>query len=178
MLESGANPNAPLTDGWIALHIAAQNGNVALSRLLIERGSAPMINLREDHGVTPIWVAGSFDHFALVEYLLEAGAKADVANEDGATPLIMAAQEGQAQSVRLLVEKGGADVDFEDNNGQTGLAPARAGASRRAFENADAFLRFPSKCRRTSRVPRAGPRGQVRPHRHGPVPRRERRGLH
>ena len=50
------------------------------------------------------------DARSLSTLLLEAGCDKDKANEDGATPAFMAAQEGHADCLRLLLEAG-CDMD-------------------------------------------------------------------
>jgi hypothetical protein len=52
--------------------------------------------------------------------LLEAGADLEVADQDGKTPLILAATGGDPTTVSLLLEQG-ADRQAKDNNGLTAL---------------------------------------------------------
>ena len=51
--------------------------------------------------------------------LIEAGADVDKARDDGTTPLLMAAQEGRVEAVRVLLEQGSADMNKANNNSQT-----------------------------------------------------------
>ena len=58
------------------------------------------------------------DARSLSTLLLEAGCDKEKAREDGATPAIIAAQEGHADCLRLLL-KAGCDKDKADDNGWT-----------------------------------------------------------
>jgi len=57
----------------------------------------------------------------IVKILLESGADADKAAEEGVTPLFIASQEGKLKIVKCLVEVGKAEVDEADNGGVTPL---------------------------------------------------------
>jgi len=65
---------------------------------------------------------GEGDVDAVTE-LLGKGVPADVANDDGSTPLILAA-EGEGSIVSVLLEKGGAAVDIQNKDGVTALLAA------------------------------------------------------
>ncbi len=56
----------------------------------------------------------------IVRLLLEARAKVDQADNDGRTPLLLAALNDHAQVVRLLLDRG-ADANKADNDGETPL---------------------------------------------------------
>jgi ankyrin repeat protein len=55
-----------------------------------------------------------------VQALLQGGADVDKAADGGATPLLMASQEGHVPVVQALLQ-GGADVDKATDNGWTPL---------------------------------------------------------
>ena len=55
----------------------------------------------------------------------EAGSSVDQANENGATPLLIASENGHVEVVRVLVEAG-ASVDQADKDGATPLSRASA----------------------------------------------------
>jgi hypothetical protein len=74
-------------------------------------------------------------HVEVVSVLLERGADIDKAADDGATPLIMASQEGHGEVVSVLLEQG-ADIDkarmgdpFEASPGPCGCGESAAGSS-------------------------------------------------
>jgi len=54
---------------------------------------------------------------------VEHGLPVDVQDDDGNTPLMLAAYHGHAETVRMLVEQG-ADVDLTNNRNQTPVAGA------------------------------------------------------
>jgi uncharacterized protein len=68
LLTAGADPNGRQNGGYTALHEAAVNGNVAMIRLLLERGGNP--GLANDEGELPIDMARSKGH-ADAERLLD-----------------------------------------------------------------------------------------------------------
>ena len=75
------------------LYSAAYHGNAASIRKLISRGA----DLKWRHpqgGATALYVACEFGHAEAAQLLLESGAPADAARDDGATPLYKACQDG------------------------------------------------------------------------------------
>ncbi|KAL7287477.1 hypothetical protein TKK_0018577 [Trichogramma kaykai] len=79
-------------DGFAALHLASLNGHCDVAaKLLAENIGKAEVNLRNNRGQTPLHLAVSQGHLALVE-LLVARHKADIfcQDEDGDTPLHIA----------------------------------------------------------------------------------------
>ena len=70
-----------------------------------------------------IWLASKAGNLEKVNELIEAGVAADQPNDDGTTPLIMAALGGKTEVARLLIEKG-ADVNAKANDGNTAIHSA------------------------------------------------------
>lgn len=121
------------TDGPRALHWAANFGNRAIVRRLLERG----IRVDEPNSISetalfraagPAWCG----HEAMAELLVEMGADIDIRNDIGMSPLHRAVQYAQAPVARLLLDRG-ADVLARDNNGNSALH----WAVRTAVPNAD-----------------------------------------
>lgn len=121
------------TDGPRALHWAANFGNRAIVRRLLERG----IRVDELNSVSetalfraagPAWCG----HEPMAELLVEMGADINIRNDTGMSPLHRAVQYAQAPVVRLLLDRG-ADVLARDNNGNSPLH----WAVRTAAPNAD-----------------------------------------
>jgi hypothetical protein len=102
------------------LSFAAQDGNEAIVRLLLDKGAQS--DSRVWHEVTPLAYAAQRGSETIVRLLLEkgAGAQIDWGDEDGVTPLACAAREGEEAVVRLLLEKG-ADFNVRDNRGFSAL---------------------------------------------------------
>lgn len=101
-----------------ALIRAAQSGDVAMVKLLVEAGAAVSDVCACAGAETALWaatVAGAPD---VVAYLLEVGAEPNVPAFAGATPLHVAMQRNNEHIARLLLA-GGADPTLVDNHGRT-----------------------------------------------------------
>jgi ankyrin repeat protein len=119
LLERGADPNLTNKGGWSPLYIATDNRN-------IEGGDYP--TRRPD-----------MDHMAYIDLLLEAGADPNTRMrsstetrtvfthqwlyENGATPFLRAAQSGDLELMRRLIERG-ADPSLNTDEGVTPLMVA------------------------------------------------------
>lgn len=76
LLERGARTERP---GWTPLHYAASGPNVAMVRLLLDRGSA--IDARSPNGTTPLMMAARYGAEDSAALLLERGADASLRNQ-------------------------------------------------------------------------------------------------
>ena len=88
---------------------------------LLARPSAAVLNARDSssgEGALHILARGR-DHGWLT-FLLAKGARADIQNKDGDTPLILATQLGWVEGADLLL-RGGASVDLPNRQGETPL---------------------------------------------------------
>ena len=104
-----------------AFYRAACEGNDLTVTLCIDRYGVNIINARNSIGQTALGGAalGGQAHIAAV--LLKNGAEVDALNNEGLTPLMIAAQHGfgkAAEVVVLLLEKG-ASVVTQDNSYKT-----------------------------------------------------------
>jgi hypothetical protein len=72
MLDKGANPKYVARDGYSVLHSAASAGNLAIVKLLIERGAD--INLKTAKGMTPLAHAEKAKKESVIDFLLSKGA--------------------------------------------------------------------------------------------------------
>ena len=149
LIKAGAKPNAPLTaEGDTALMMAARNGKPAAIKALVDSGAA--LNTRETWGgTTALMWAVSEGHFDAAKMLVERGADVNLksyyvpaANGRGfegrrpvnagpeqavqdlaggwMTPLMMAARQGEMESVRFFVESG-AEVNTVSGDGKNAL---------------------------------------------------------
>lgn len=80
-----------------------------------------LINMANDKGYTPIYVAANVGDNELVQYLIDNGAKVDSAtfNQDvtpGDTALIGACQDGHLQTIQMLLNAG-ADINKQRRDG-------------------------------------------------------------
>lgn len=108
-LAAGADLKSVNRYGGTALIPAAHHGHVETVRVLL----ATKIDI--DHVNRLGWTAlleaiilgdGGARHTEIVQLLLKAGARFDIADSQGVTPLAHARQRGQASIVRLLEEAG------------------------------------------------------------------------
>jgi ankyrin repeat protein len=109
-LLSGENNAAPLH------HAASQDQLEAVSELLMVRNCN--INAKNSKKETPLHVSVSAPR--IVEVLLGKGADQGIRDQDGSTPLHVAAKKGFKESVKLLIKRG-ADVTSMDENGYMAL---------------------------------------------------------
>jgi len=108
--------------GWTPLTSAASQGFLVVVKLLLRHG-ANAGKADGDHA-TPLFLACLGGHLRLVmPFLRKAIDSLEEANKVGLTPLIVAATEGHAGVVALLLEKG-ANMDAMGNEGETALKGA------------------------------------------------------
>lgn len=118
LLQSGANPNEHDADRKeSALLVAAEKGDVGIIDLLVAHGA--------DLGHVNRWGRGALHYAArsrnknVVAYLIDVcGMNPCCADEDGVTPLMIAAQHDEIDIVRIMIN-GGADLLQPDRHGQT-----------------------------------------------------------
>lgn len=100
------------------VHLAAQNGHIAVARALLERAelairpggseqrpSDQLVNLRDSKGRTALHLAARDGHGEMVKYLLSKGAL-QLADQADETPLHLAAERGHATVVECLIGNG------------------------------------------------------------------------
>lgn len=95
------------TPVWFSV---ARGRNLALTRHLLALGASP------EHS---LWAAAYHDDVASIRLLVEHGARVDPVVEDE-TPFLSAVKSSHFAAARALLELG-ADVDFQDSKGRTGL---------------------------------------------------------
>jgi ankyrin repeat protein len=174
LLDQGANPNADL-NGWTALHAitgvrkpgggdndpapygSGRMTSLELVRKLKDKGAD--LNARMTRkinvgltslntlGATPFLLAARSADFELMRELARLGADPLIPNQDGATPLIVAAglgtrspgedagtEEEVVEAIRVALELGN-DIHAVDDNGETAMHGA-------AYKNCGAAVRF------------------------------------
>ena len=104
LLDHGADKDTKMT-GDSALQVAAFRGDIAIAKILIERGAD--VNLRGGEGNTPLKTAAEQGNIELARLFLDAGADPNyVGGIDGMSVLGMAADRGHPDVVRLLLDRG------------------------------------------------------------------------
>jgi uncharacterized protein len=133
LLKNGVDVNEAQGDGSTALHWAAYNGDVEMTRALLKAGAGVKAATRIG-SLTPLFMAARNGNVEVMEALIQAGANGLDANSNGTTALMMAAAAGNPDGVRLLLEHD-ANVNALDNtNGQTALMFAAANNSGAAIK--------------------------------------------
>ncbi|MCA7009972.1 ankyrin repeat domain-containing protein [Wolbachia endosymbiont of Tribolium confusum] len=113
---------------FTALHKAAYSGQLDVVKLLISKGAD--VHARTIEGSTPLHSAIMSENKttvkAIVEELIKAGADPDIKDyTDSKTPLHIAAQNGLAEVVKVLLDTQKIEVDAKDNTfGNTALQAA------------------------------------------------------
>ena len=123
-LESGWDANGLSPDGFTALSLAAFFGNDAAFDRLLPLSDDLDRRAENAQQVAAIHAATARRNARMVEALLRAGANPDLAQQDGFTPLIAAAQHGDTVIAGLLVLFG-ADRQLASS---AGVTPAQEAA--------------------------------------------------
>jgi ankyrin repeat protein len=131
LIEAGADPTREgtgiATTGENAITVAARQASPWALRQLVE-SRARQVDL--DRALM-LGCANA----AVIRVALDAGAKVNTRDEDGQTPLICAAAEGDADAVSSLIEAG-ANVDATSSDGRT----ARDWARLKGFAEVESLL--------------------------------------
>lgn len=155
LLDAGANINHLDAWNESALCSTCSKGNLALAQYLVERGASvetaelsftPLmraaqgnhlavvewlinlganVNAVTENGYTALGLAADANADAVAYELLRADAVVDIANYNLETPLILACKKGNVNLSRALIGKG-ADVHFQNKDGQTALSLIRS----------------------------------------------------
>jgi ankyrin repeat protein len=125
LLAAGADANAPLMSGETPLMEAARRGNLETVRALLSHKANT--NARElNGGQNALMWALSQRQSAVVQELLKGGADVHAGSKTGFTPLMFAAQQGDAESARMLLRAGAKPNAAQPKTGLTPLMIASA----------------------------------------------------
>jgi len=120
LLEAGARPNATAANGLPPIGLAAMKGDEEMVRLLLEYGASADWTASYGGGMTVLHFAaigGNAKILPLVLARLPKGSL-DQLTQQGETPLMVAAEQGNVDFVRALLEAGA------DARKQTGMHPS------------------------------------------------------
>jgi ankyrin repeat protein len=125
LLAAGADPNMALMSGETPLMAAAGRGNVETVKALLKGGANP--NAKEDNaGQSALMWAISNQQVSTIEALVKGGADVNLGSKSGFTPLMFAAQKGDAQISRILIKAGAKVNEAQPRSGLTALMVASA----------------------------------------------------
>ena len=105
LLESGANIEAVDNDEWNCLHYACRANQTEIVKLLLEKGAnkSHILNGIDNHGCTPLQIAGESDVETVELLLQQPGIEVAIRDADGDTPLSQAAWDKNHEvMLRLL----------------------------------------------------------------------------
>ena len=89
LLREGADPLLVDADGYTALHMSSQYGNLAAVQVLSNHG-IDFVNARRAGGITALHDAATWGHEAVVELLIDQGVDVDICDNNGRTALNVA----------------------------------------------------------------------------------------
>ena len=92
--------------------------DTAAIRILTESGAD--VNLTNQYGVTPLFIASREGHVGVVKLFIEAKADVNLTNTYGESPLFIASRQGRVGIVKLLIKER-ADVNIANQKGVTPL---------------------------------------------------------
>ncbi|USN50942.1 MAG: ankyrin repeat domain-containing protein [Myxococcales bacterium] len=119
LIEGGANLNVKDAYGFTPLHLAASAGQIEVIEALIKSGAE--VDEQDDQGNTALHLAIVRKEKDAVIALLEGGANPNIKeNSNSFTPLHLAASAGQIEVIEALI-KSRAEVDEQDDQGNTAL---------------------------------------------------------
>ncbi len=111
--------------GQTCLHAAAENGHLAICRLLIDKGA--QLEAKDRIGWTPLNCAAEQGQVEIVRLLCDRGADVEARDEEGLRPLHDAARREHILVVKELIEERNAEINARDDRGRTALRFARNG---------------------------------------------------
>ena len=124
LLSLGYSPSQKFSeaDNGTPLHIAASEGHVLTSHVLVQAGAE--LDAIDDEQNTPLMLACVKGKANIVKYLLAAGADLTLRGDDGMTCLHLATQNGQLDCVSVIMSQNNLPRKFinsQDEGGWTSL---------------------------------------------------------
>jgi ankyrin repeat protein len=119
LLDHGADANVHDKRGNTLLHFAASEGDLKITRVLLER-IVEVVNSQNDDGYTAFLLALKRQNLDVARLLLDHNPDVHVRDERGYTPLHVAVRNGHLDICRILLERN-ADVNSQTHHRSTPL---------------------------------------------------------
>ena len=120
LVEMGSDTYLKLKDRSSCLHIAAVNENLSLCKKLIENYKFH-VDITNDDGWTPLQLCSKNGTCGFFHSLVEMGSDVFLKTNDGANCLHIAAENGNLDLCKMLLEKYDFDIHMKDDRGATPL---------------------------------------------------------
>jgi ankyrin repeat protein len=107
LISHGADVNKYTRDDipCVPLHMACQYGHTRVAKLLLRNGAnVDAVQTREN--ITSLCLAIRYLHADIALLLIESGASIHIQNTQGVTALMVAANRGLVDVIKVLVDKG------------------------------------------------------------------------
>uniref|UniRef100_A0A4W3I2S1 RING-type E3 ubiquitin transferase n=1 Tax=Callorhinchus milii TaxID=7868 RepID=A0A4W3I2S1_CALMI len=149
LLESGADVTITNNNGFNALHHAALRGNPSAMRVLLSKLPRPwIVDEKKDDGYTALHLAALNNHVEVAELLVHqllvrAGAKLDIQDKDGDTPLHEALRHHTLSQLRQLQDMqdvGKVDSGWEPSKNTLLMGLGTQGADKKSAASIACFL--------------------------------------
>eukprot|EP00980_Cylindrotheca_fusiformis_P028070 scaffold22577_cov122-Cylindrotheca_fusiformis.AAC.49 len=104
LVEAGCDVDAVHDNKVTALMYAAASGHINAMKVLIEKGKANL-DIKHTNGGTALLEAASGGMQEAIKVLVESGAKVDFADDDGVTPLMAIASQGNIEAQTVVLDE-------------------------------------------------------------------------
>ena len=138
LMENGAHYLSKDRLGRTILHGAAVNGSSSSLRYLLEVGKGLDPNTQDDQGEAPLHDAARLEFQTCVRVLIESGARTDVLDNDGRSPVRIALEFGSLKTLPLLREARLAEIE-KDGSDEAQLTSSINGGKRPSVHDAFEF---------------------------------------
>ena len=130
LIKKGAEVNMQNEQGWFALAVASENGNIDTVKVLIDNGAD--VNMQTSDGTSSLMIACTTQYCDIVELLIEKGADVNLQSTDGGSALIVASGKStflgedmqRRYNIAELLIKSGAEINMQNNDGLSALINA------------------------------------------------------
>jgi ankyrin repeat protein len=96
----------PNIHGLTPLMLSSARGHLGAVQELVRQGANINMHAAGSHSITSLFLAAELGRHNVVEFLLKSGAEVDLANDQGTTPLMIAAYSGHSETMQLLIDHG------------------------------------------------------------------------